>query len=395
MSVKSRKYFKGLIAIFIIFFIVGLVITETSNNNFNINRGNKAKVVNDNAVDDINKYNDSQKDNIKECILAISVAENTEAKVHFINTGNSDSILIVQGDKSVLIDAGDNDDETLVTNYISNLGINDIEYLISTHPDADHSGGLDSVINNFNIGQFFVGNGSADTQTYTDVINAAANKGVNPSVPLEESKFQLTNNSYIQFFNTTGGSDSNESSLVTLFVNGNDKFLFTGDAGIETEDKIISKLIDVDVLKVGHHGSKYATSQYFLDKITPEYAVILTGENSYGHPNQEVLDRLKNKGIQLHRTDECGNIIFNSSGSGVFTECKEGSFTSRQESCTSNTSDNNEIVEESQLQGEFVITMQGERYHRPGCSTIKQEKDRVSRAEAEAMGYTPCGRCHP
>lgn len=213
-----------------------------------------------------------------------------------------------------------------MVNYLNNLEIKKIDYLVNTHPDADHCGGLDAVINNFEIGTFFVGNGSSDSQTYTDVINSAANKGINPSVPLEESKFELTSNSYIQFFNTTGGSDSNESSLVTLFVNGEDKFLLTGDAGAETENKILSKMQDVDVLKIGHHGSKNSTTQSFLDKVNPQYSVILTGKNSYGHPHSEVLSKLESANIKIHRSDECGDIIFKSTGEGVSTECNEGTY---------------------------------------------------------------------
>ena len=260
----------GLIALFIATFIfagVNISKYETTTTNKNIVENNK--VVGSNKVG--------------EEVSAKIVDEEkfTEATVHFINTGNSDAILILQDNKSVLIDAGDNDDESLMVNYLNNLAIKKIDYLVNTHPDADHCGGLDAVINNFEIGTFFVGNGSSDSQTYTDVINSAANKGINPSVPLEESKFELTSNSYIQFFNTAGGRDSNESSLVTLFVNGEDKFLLTGDAGVETENKILSKMQDVDVLKIGHHGSKNSTTQSFLDKVNPEYSVILIGKNSY------------------------------------------------------------------------------------------------------------------
>lgn len=311
INLKSKHYFGGLAAIFVATFIFAGVNTTPVDNTASNNSAIVQKV---------------EKDDIEEVSTTVVEEEFTEATVHFINTGNSDAILILQDDKSVLIDAGDNDDEELVVNYLNNLEIKKIDYLVNTHPDADHCGGLDAVINNFEIGTFFVGNGSSDSQTYTDVINATANKGINPSVPLEESKFELTSNSYIQFFNTAGGSDSNESSLVTLFVNGEDKFLLTGDAGTETENKILSKMQDVDVLKIGHHGSKNSTTQSFLDKVNPEYAVILTGKNSYGHPHSEVLSKLESANIEIHRSDECGDIIFKSTGEGVSTGCTEGTY---------------------------------------------------------------------
>ena len=214
INLRQRNCYKGLIALFVVTFIlIGVNLVSCEDQATNKNVVEKNDVVEETAT------------------TVIKEEEFTEATVHFINTGDSDSILIVQDDKSVLIDAGDNDDESLIVNYLNDLEIKKIDYLVNTHPDSDHCGGLDSVINNFEIGTFFIGNGNADSQTYTDVINTAANRGINPSVPLEESKFELTNNSYIQFLNVAGGSDSNESSLVTLFVNREDKFLLTGDAG--------------------------------------------------------------------------------------------------------------------------------------------------------------------
>ena len=113
---------------------------------------------------------------------------------------------------------------------------------------------------------------------------------------------------------------------MTLFVNGEDKFLLTGDAGAETENKILPQMQDIDVLKVGQHGSKNSTTQSFLDKVNPEYAVILTGKNEYGQPHSEVLTKLESANIKVHRSDEWGDIIFKSSGQGVSTECAEGTY---------------------------------------------------------------------
>ena len=163
INLKRKNYYERLIALFVATFIfvgVNLVSCEDAATNKN--------VVEKNDVVEENETTDT----------VIEEEEFTEATVHFINTGNSDAILIVQNDKSVLIDAGDNDDEELVVNYLNNLEIKKIDYLVNTHPDADHCGGLDAVINNFKIGTFFVGNGSPDSQTYTDVINSTANKGI-------------------------------------------------------------------------------------------------------------------------------------------------------------------------------------------------------------------------
>lgn len=257
-----------------------------------------------------NKYvNDSSS-------LDTAPANSSDIKIHFIDTGNSDSILI-QGEKTVLIDGGDNDDETSLPKYIKNLGIDTIDYVVATHVHADHIGALDAVINSFNVGQLFASNGSATTKTYTDYIEAAANKGLYPSVPLEGASYELGNGAYIQFFNTKGGEDANNQSLVTLLVNGNDKSLFTGDIEKSAENKILKDLPQADLLKVAHHGSSSSSSDAFLDKVNPKYAVITCGkDNNYGHPHKETLNSLNSRKIEIFRTDQSGTIIFSSTGNG-------------------------------------------------------------------------------
>ncbi|MGL4742537.1 MAG: ComEC/Rec2 family competence protein [Sarcina sp.] len=358
-----------------------------------------------------------------------------ETEVHFIDTGNSDSILI-KGEKTVLIDGGDNNDETPLVEYIKKLGITKIDYLIATHNHADHIGGLDSVVKNLDIGTTLVSNGDSDTATYKDFINALGNKKLSPSVPLEGVKFDLGTNSYIQLFNGNGGLDTNEQSLVTLYVNGNDKFLFTGDAEAETEKEILDKMPDVDVLKVGHHGSKSSTTQEFLDKVKPEIAVITVGkDNKYNHPHKVVMDRIQNSNIKVHRTDECGSIIFKSTGNGVKTDCKEGTYkygdkevvagnqtaetaTSTTENNTSSAIDKKPTTNESQTskpettpestvtkpkptiptdnQGKIVwLSATGSKYHsKNNCGRMNPDNARqVTIEEAKSQGMEDCSKC--
>lgn len=251
---------------------------------------------------------------------ANSSSENV--KVHFINTGNSDAILIQDNGVFALIDAGDNDDEQLMVDYLNKCGVEKIKYIISTHAHADHLGGLDAVVKNFDIEYALVSNGSAETKSYRDFINAMADKGLSPGVPLENKKFYL-NNSYFEVLNTNGGKTTNDESLVVKYINGDDEMLFTGDIEKDTENEILDKVDKVDLLKVAHHGSRSSSTQAFLDKADPEYAIIFAEEgNRYGHPHKETMKRLEKMGIEVHRSDECGDIIFESTGNGLISDCQ-------------------------------------------------------------------------
>ncbi|MGL4736988.1 MAG: ComEC/Rec2 family competence protein [Cellulosilyticaceae bacterium] len=247
--------------------------------------------------------------------------EYSQSEVHFIDTGNSDAILIVNDGKTLLVDGGDNDDEARVVNYLRKQGVRKLDYVVATHPHADHIGGLDAVLDHYEVGQLLVANGSADTKTYRDFIEAAMNRGVTPSVPLEGSHFELGEGSFT-VLNTQGAKETNNQSLVITYVNGKDKVLLMGDAEAEVERRILKKVGPVDVLKLGHHGSRSSTTQDFLDRVKPKYAVITCGvNNKYGHPHKETLDKLKH--MEVHRSDKCGDIVFISTGEGMLTDCQE------------------------------------------------------------------------
>lgn len=345
-------------------------------------------------------------------------AQVSESEIHFIDTGNADAILIINSGKAMLVDGGENDDETLVVNYIKKQGITELEYVIATHAHADHVGGLDAVVKNFKVGKVFVANGDADTKTYRDFINAAMDKNLSPSVPLEDVEFPL-GNSYFTVMNTDGGSDTNNESLVIEYINGNDKVLLMGDAETEVENEILSKVSQVDLLKVGHHGSRTSTSQAFLNKVNPTYGVITCGaDNSYGHPHKETVSKLQ--GIEVHRTDECGNIVFRSTGNGLETDCQEGSLTpgNKQQSSgstssgsstgstsgstssgssTGNTSGSTSSGSNAgSTSGATVYwTPNGKSYHTTkSCSTLSRSKVINSGTIAESGKYDPCDRCH-
>lgn len=334
----------------------------------------------------------------------------SDAELHFINTGNSDAILIKQDGKAALIDGGDNDDEQLVVSYLKNQGVTELEYIFATHPHADHIGGLDAVIDNIKVNNLYVSNGDAETKSYRDFIKAASNKGLYPSVPLLGSEFKLSTSTF-KVLSVANSEDPNNNSIVLLYTNGNDKVLLMGDAEAEIEKNINPG--DVDLLKVGHHGSYSSTRKEFIEKITPEYAVILAGEdNKYGHPHVETVDLLRDKNIELHRSDECSDIVFVLTGNGLSTDCKLGSYNPGSNSKgyknkndnyikqNTNISSSNhikdieskEVVTEKNNTQELVYwSKSGKKYHSdPTCSGMKNP---ISGTISESK-RTACSICY-
>lgn len=253
-----------------------------------------------------------------------------ELKVHFIDVGQADSILIQQGEQSMLVDAGNNDDGNLVKDYLQKQGIKNLEFLVGTHPHEDHIGGLDYVINAFKVGKLYMPKASSNTKTFTDVVNAAKNKGLSFTAPNPGESFKLGEATVtILSPNGSGYEDLNNYSIVVKVAFGNTTFLLTGDAEDVSEKEIMAKGFDVSstVLKVGHHGSNSSTTAEFLSKVNPKYAVISVGkDNTYGHPKQNILDRLRGKNIPVYRTDESGTIVATSNGTSVTFSAKSGTY---------------------------------------------------------------------
>ena len=259
-----------------------------------------------------------------------SASVNGELKVHFIDVGQADSILIENKGEYMLIDTGNNADSDLVVNYIKDKNIKNLKYVVGTHPHEDHIGGLDKVIDNFNIGTLYMPKVTATTKAFKDVVASAKSKNLKFTTPNVGEKFTLGDSTCTIFApNSESYEDMNDYSIVIKLEYGSTSFLFTGDAEAESEKEILDKKFDLKstVLKVGHHGSHTSTSDEFLNQVNPTYGVIMVGQdNDYGHPRQNVMDRLKNKGIKVYRTDEQGTIIATSDGKEVKFNVKPGSY---------------------------------------------------------------------
>lgn len=258
------------------------------------------------------------------------VSGKEDLKVSFIDVGQADSILIqTPGGKNMLIDAGNNDDGSKVVSYLQNMGITQLDIIAGTHPHEDHIGGLDTIINMFKIGKIYMPKVTSTTQTFKNVITAINNKGMTITTPIPGTTVDLDPDVNLEILAPNGGSyeDLNNYSIVFKLTYGSKSFLFTGDAEGISENEMLSKgyNLKADVLKVGHHGSNSSTTNEFLSAVSPRYAVISVGkDNSYGHPAQTTLDKLKNAGVNVYRTDISGNIVAICDGTNItFSTQKE------------------------------------------------------------------------
>lgn len=246
----------------------------------------------------------------------------SDLQIYYFDVGQADSILILNNDTSMLIDAGNNADGPLLVDYIKNkLKINKIDIVVGTHPHEDHIGGIDDIINNFDIGDVYLPEVITTTKTFEDMITAIENKDLAISVPEIGEKFKLGEADFEIIYTGTDDKDLNATSIIINMLYGEKSYLFTGDTTEEVEATILNKNIDIDVLKVAHHGSRYSSSYEFLNIATPDYAIVSVGEeNSYEHPHIEAINRIKKHTNNIYMTKDVGTIHLTSDGKNIDIE---------------------------------------------------------------------------
>ncbi len=235
--------------------------------------------------------------------------------VYFLDVGQADSILLSNNGHYMLIDAGNNEDGPKLVNYFKSLGITKFDYVIATHAHEDHIGGMDDIIKNFDIGTFYMPDLITTTKTFEDVLDALSEKQIAFETPTIDQEFSFSDTKITTLYVNNEAKNLNDSSIVLRLKHGTNTFLFTGDASTKVEKQLLNKNIASDVLKVGHHGSRYSTSKEFLNKVNPQYAIISVGiNNTYKHPHDETLKKLNDKKIIIYRTDQEGTIVAESNG---------------------------------------------------------------------------------
>lgn len=305
--------------------------------------------------------------------------------VYFLDVGQGDCTLIKNGQYTMLIDAGDNDQTVLVLQYLIHLNVEKLDYLILTHTDADHIGGADAVLTHFPVEYVFMGDYPKDNDTYRDVLEALDRKGLSFSTPPVGSTYALGDAD----FTIVGPNDRydtpNNTSLALLLEKGEMTFLFTGDAEKEAESDMIESGIPLlaNVYQVGHHGSVTSSTEEFLDAVDPQFAVISCGvDNDYGYPHEETLEKLRERHIAVFRTDEQSSILVSSDGVELHFTSLPG-------------------LKQFSSDITYVCNIRSMKFHLPNCENAGQiaEHNRLevclTRESVIAMGYEPCGACKP
>lgn len=259
---------------------------------------------------------------------ASAPADGKTLTVSYIDVGQGDATLISKGEFHMLIDAGKNGMGDTVVEYLENAGVEHLDIVVGTHPDSDHIGGLDDVIESIPVDTVYMPGMEKSTKTCEEVRTALQDAGKSAEMPEIGREYVYEENVVLRFLSPDKiQPDANDNSLVMQLAYGRTRFLFMGDAEEAVEEELLEKGYDLtcDVLKVGHHGSYTATSLPFLQKADPVYAVISCGKNnSYGHPHAEVLARLEDEDVQVYRTDRMGTVQAVSDGTEVTLSTEGG-----------------------------------------------------------------------
>ena len=238
--------------------------------------------------------------------------------VYYLDVGQADSILLENNGSYMLIDAGNNNDGVNLVKYFKDMGISEFEYVIATHAHEDHIGGMDDILNSFSVKNFYMPDVVSTSKTFEDVIIALEDKNMVFDTPEIGYKFTFGGSDFEVLHVGVEGEDLNDTSIVVRGVYGDNSFLFMGDATSNVEKKILNKNIDSDVLKVGHHGSRYSSMISFLNKVSPSYSIISVGDdNSYGHPHSPTISNLERVGSKVYRTDIDGTVVVVSDGKEI------------------------------------------------------------------------------
>jgi competence protein ComEC len=303
--------------------------------------------------------------------------------VHYIDVGESDCVLIQSDGKSMLIDAGETGDGDDIIDYLKDQKVEKLDYIICTHPHEDHIGGMSEVIEEFAIGKVLMPNKTHTTKTFENLLDTISDKKLKITKPVVGNEYSIGNAKFAILApnHYDYGSNLNNYSIAIRLVNGKNSFLFIGDNETEAIEDILDnkQTLDSDVYMCGHHGSDTSTTKDLIKAVSPDYAIISVGKNSYGHPGDSTLKLLNESKIKTFRTDENGTIVVASTGKDISVNAKASTIKS-EDVTTSDT---------------VYLTKTGTKYHLDGCTSLRGSKIKSSVKEAKKDGYDPCSKCNP
>lgn len=353
---------------------------------------------------------------------APSVPDGSTFKVTFLDVGQGDSALVECDGAYLLIDGGPPEASSVLYTVLTREGIDHLDYVVATHPDTDHTGGIAGALEVATVGRAFCSVISAEQRSFNAMADRLSAQNVALEVPEVGDSWAL-GSALVQVIgpvSRTDDGDANNDSIMLKVTYGSTVFVFAGDAD-EGEEKGAAAYLDgCDVLKVAHHGSAGSSCYAFLRAALPRNAVIsCSADNSYGHPTDAALSRLRDCGAKVFRTDMQGDIVVESDGETVtMTPARNadadtlaagpgggsgasgasaggaGNGGSSAASASGSGSDSASPSDE----GSYIGNANSKKFHRPSCSTLPAEHNRVyfgSRDEAVAAGMAPCKRCNP
>lgn len=336
--------------------------------------------------------------------------------VTFLDVGQGDASVLQCGGQTMMIDGGKAKASSYIYSWLKKNQISYLDVMVATHTDADHIGGLPGALNYAKVGTAYCPVTSGTTKTFQSFVRYLKKQGKSITVPEAGDEFSLGGAQVRILGPLDPQAEGNNSSIVLKVTFGDTSFLFTGDAEREEEQELLESGYDLEstVLKVGHHGSDTSTSYLFLRTVNPQYAVISVGaDNTYGHPTEAVLSRLRDADVKTCRTDLQGTITAVSDGKKVTFQTERNADINtlgnagpgqKDETGQKNkavSSAGKAAASDSSAEKTYVLNTNTHKFHDPDCSSVSQMKEKNKRIVTEsrdqiiADGYDPCGRCHP
>lgn len=317
--------------------------------------------------------------------------------IRFLDVGQADSALVMCGGKYMLIDGGNVADSSFIYSCLKAEGVQTLDYIVCTHGHEDHVGGLSGALNACGVKTVLSSCSSYDSDVFRDFVKYVEKVAAQITIPTVGSEYTLGDANFTILSLSKCYENENNNSIVLRLTYGETSFLFMGDAEREAELDILDggfALVST-LIKIGHHGSESSTSYVFLREAMPQYAVISVGKNnSYAHPDEAVLSRLRDADVTVYRTDQSGDILVKSDGKTLTVT----SVKSAVSPVASSASSSSETTVVNAGQDVFIGNKNTKKVHLPSCAYLPDEQNRVyfqTYQEVVAAGYSPCQKCHP